>query len=581
MHLWDARTGQIADFSTHFSFNISQLPEGWIGDGLAFFLSPNGSQVPENATGGCLALFTNCSDFKVPKNPIVAVEFDTYQNGWDPNGLDDPRDHVGININSIKSVTNLTWGTSMKNGSIANAWISYNSQTSNLSLFLTYLDNPVFLGNSTLSYKVNLSKVLPEWVNVGFSSATGEGVEIHYILSWEFNSTELISDQGNDAIPPTSNNGNKAQGGANIGVVIGSVVGGLVLVGGVLSTLVFSWRKSRKAEDQQSTVESDDHSIDNEFEHGMGPKRSRQTKSNNLIFPNQETLSLSFFFSSLALPPSVAPAISIPTLMEGSANERLDFGKMGYGCKHYRRRCKIRAPCCNEIFECRHCHNEAVGMLKNPYDRHEINRLEVTQVICSVCDTEQPVAQVCTNCGVNMGEYFCEICKFYDDNTEKQQFHCDDCGICRVGGLENFFHCEKCGSCYSISLQDNHVCVENSMRHHCPICYEYLFDSLKDTTVMKCGHTMHSECYHEMIKHDKYCCPICSKSIIDMSRTWKRLDVEIEAIMMPEDYRYKKVWILCNDCNDTTEVYFHIIGQKCSHCSSYNTRTIAPPVMPQ
>lgn len=69
------------------------------------------------------------------------------------------------------------------------------------------------------------------------------------------------------------------------------------------------------------------------------------------------------------------------------------------------------------------------------------------------------------------------------------------------------------------------------MRHHCPICYEvlymkcytllwilppiilihaaiifemqYLFDSLKDTTVMKCGHTMHTECYHEMIKRDK------------------------------------------------------------------------------
>lgn len=28
-------------------------------------------------------------------------------------------------------------------------------------------------------------------------------------------------------------------------------------------------------------------------------------------------------------------------------------------CKHYRRRCKIRAPCCNEIYPCRHCHNEA------------------------------------------------------------------------------------------------------------------------------------------------------------------------------------------------------------------------------
>lgn len=42
-----------------------------------------------------------------------------------------------------------------------------------------------------------------------------------------------------------------------------------------------------------------------------------------------------------------------------------------------------------------------------------------------------------------------------------------------------------------------------------------------------------------------------------------------------------QVWILCNDCNDTTEVFFHIIGQKCSHCESYNTRSIAPPVLPQ
>ncbi|KAL5808163.1 hypothetical protein ACOSQ3_028854 [Xanthoceras sorbifolium] len=32
-------------------------------------------------------------------------------------------------------------------------------------------------------------------------------------------------------------------------------------------------------------------------------------------------------------------------------------------CKHYRRRCKIRASCCNEIFDCRHCHNEAKDIM--------------------------------------------------------------------------------------------------------------------------------------------------------------------------------------------------------------------------
>ncbi|KAK9086563.1 hypothetical protein Syun_028957 [Stephania yunnanensis] len=131
--------------------------------------------------------------------------------------------------------------------------------------------------------------------------------------------------------------------------------------------------------------------------------------------------------------------------MEASANQRLDFGKMGYGCEHYRRRCKIRAPCCNEVFSCRHCHNEAVTALRNPDDRHEINRFDVKQVICSVCDTEQPASQTCANCGVNMGEYFCDVCVFYDDDTTKGQFHCKECGICRFGGRENFFHCQRCG----------------------------------------------------------------------------------------------------------------------------------------
>nr|GEW54372.1 E3 ubiquitin-protein ligase MIEL1 [Tanacetum cinerariifolium] len=267
--------------------------------------------------------------------------------------------------------------------------------------------------------------------------------------------------------------------------------------------------------------------------------------------------------------------------MEGTNDERLDFGKMGYGCKHYRRRCMIRAPCCNEVYDCRHCHNEAANMLKCIYDRHELVRSDVKQVICSVCDTEQPVGRTCTNCGVHMGEYFCDICIFYDDDLDKGLFHCDDCGICRVGGRENFFHCKKCGSCYSIGLLGNHSCVENSMRHHCPICYEYMFDTMKDTAVMKCGHTMHRDCYNEMLKRDKFCCPICTKSVMDMTAHWKLIDEEIETTMMPEDYRQKKVWILCNDCNDTTEVFFHIVGQKCRHCRSYNTRTIAPPVLPQ
>ncbi|GJV40581.1 E3 ubiquitin protein ligase MIEL1 [Tanacetum coccineum] len=87
---------------------------------------------------------------------------------------------------------------------------------------------------------------------------------------------------------------------------------------------------------------------------------------------------------------------------------------------------------------------------------------------------------------------------------------------------------------------------------------EYMFRLMNATAVMKCGYTSTVSGYNKMPK-----------------------ERQIEVTMMPEDYRQKKVWILCNDCNDATEVFFHIVGQKCRYYRSYNTRTIALPVLPQ
>ncbi|KAF3793498.1 E3 ubiquitin-protein ligase [Nymphaea thermarum] len=231
-----------------------------------------------------------------------------------------------------------------------------------------------------------------------------------------------------------------------------------------------------------------------------------------------------------------------------------DKGYGLFGCSHYRRRCKIRAPCCNEVFDCRHCHNEAKNSVDvDPLDRHEIPRHEVKTVICSLCGTEQDVS--------------------------KRQYHCDGCGICRTGGQENFFHCDKCasailplGCCYSTFLKNGHRCVERAMHHSCPICFEYLFDSVKDISVLRCGHTLHMDCLKEMKRHLQFACPVCSKSIRDMSTLWERLDQEVAATPMPEMYQNKMVWILCNDCGTTSEVHFHVLAHKCPGCNSYNTR---------
>ncbi|CAN1770578.1 Probable E3 ubiquitin-protein ligase RZFP34 [Linum perenne] len=240
-----------------------------------------------------------------------------------------------------------------------------------------------------------------------------------------------------------------------------------------------------------------------------------------------------------------------------SSAEDLGFGN--FGCTHYRRRCKIRAPCCNEIFDCRHCHNEAKNSIEvDCKDRHDIPRHQLKRVICSLCDTEQNVQQHCIKCGVCMGKYFCSQCKFFDDDVSKQQYHCNECGICRTGGKENFFHCDKCGCCYSRMLKDSHNCVERAMHHNCPVCFEFLFDTMKDITVLPCGHTIHLECVKQMERHSQYSCPVCSKSYCDMSSVWEKLDQE--------------VWILCNDCGETSEVNFHILAHKCLNCKSYNTR---------
>ena len=42
----------------------------------------------------------------------------------------------------------------------------------------------------------------------------------------------------------------------------------------------------------------------------------------------------------------------------GGLQKQQGRGLLQHGCKHYRRRCKLVAPCCGEVFWCRHCHNE-------------------------------------------------------------------------------------------------------------------------------------------------------------------------------------------------------------------------------
>ncbi|XP_062086899.1 lectin 10-like [Humulus lupulus] len=98
VQLWDKDTGEVTDFTAGFSFVIkANDTESRFGDGISFFIAPFESDIPANSGGGYLALFSaeNANDSS-QNNPIVAVEFDSYENPWDPSS-----NHIGINVNSI------------------------------------------------------------------------------------------------------------------------------------------------------------------------------------------------------------------------------------------------------------------------------------------------------------------------------------------------------------------------------------------------------------------------------------------------------------------------------------------------
>ncbi|KGN56317.1 L-type lectin-domain containing receptor kinase IX.1 [Cucumis sativus] len=250
VRLWDAATGQVTNFTTHFSFRVTQLNQSSFGDGIAFFIVPYESKLPANSTGGFLGLFSSDLAFDSSKNQVFGVEFDSKQDDWDTSD-----DHLGINVNSIKSINHLDWKSSMKDSRTANAWITYNSATNNLSVFLTYDSDPIFTGTFTISTFVDLKSFLPERVRVGFSAATGKWFQIHNIISWSFNSTLDDNLGGGDK--------NKNTGLAiGLGVGLGVGICGLILLG------LFWWgKKLRRMEDDV------DDSIDDEFEKGTGPKR--------------------------------------------------------------------------------------------------------------------------------------------------------------------------------------------------------------------------------------------------------------------------------------------------------------------
>ncbi|XP_054083566.1 putative uncharacterized protein DDB_G0286901 isoform X2 [Zeugodacus cucurbitae] len=234
-----------------------------------------------------------------------------------------------------------------------------------------------------------------------------------------------------------------------------------------------------------------------------------------------------------------------------------------FGCAHYKRRAMFVTPCCNKFYKCRFCHDEN--------ESHHFDRKTLTELICSECNTRQKVQEQCEACGTRFGKYTCLICNLFDD-TNKKQYHCNGCGICRIGGAENFFHCKVCDMCLPIRLKiDGHRCVENISRSHCPVCLGDIHTSRIPCHIPDCGHLLHKTCFDQLLNSGHYTCPICQTSLIDMTALWEYLDAQAVSLPVPKKYENQRIHIFCNDCHKASKTKFNFIGLKCMQCGAYNT----------
>ena len=113
-----------------------------------------------------------------------------------------------------------------------------------------------------------------------------------------------------------------------------------------------------------------------------------------------------------------------------------EFEEVILGCQHYKRNVKLQCVACKKWYTCRFCHDEV--------EDHHLIRHKTENMLCMICGHPQPAAAFCEKCDEQAAQYFCEVCKLWDNDSKKSIYHCADCGICRIGqGLgKDFFHCK-------------------------------------------------------------------------------------------------------------------------------------------
>ncbi|XP_010272492.1 PREDICTED: L-type lectin-domain containing receptor kinase VII.1-like [Nelumbo nucifera] len=188
----------VLPFYTSFIFSIEPNKDQLSGHGFVFIFAPH-IGIDGTSSSQNLGLF-NQTDNGDPNNHVLGVEFDVFRN-QEFSDVDD--NHVGIDVNSLTSVTAATagyWGDKkssqeetfhelkLKSGVNYQVWIDYSNSLLNVTMVRAGLRRPQ---RPLISIPLNLSDVLLDEMYVGFTAATGQLVEYHRILSWSFSNSKF------------------------------------------------------------------------------------------------------------------------------------------------------------------------------------------------------------------------------------------------------------------------------------------------------------------------------------------------------------------------------------------------------
>ncbi|XP_042496072.1 L-type lectin-domain containing receptor kinase S.4-like [Macadamia integrifolia] len=209
------------------------------GHGIAFILSST------KDLHGCLSKhylgLPNDTSIAKFSTHMLAVEFDIVQN-FELSDIND--NHIGIDINSLISnvsepaayfiggSSNQNLSIDLKSGAPFQAWIEYIGKEKLMNVTISPLrirrpDRPL------ISFPLDLSSVIDEYMYVGFSASIGLLSAAHGVLGWSFRIDERAEDLKSSKLPSLVKDKNLVhRKGFVVGIALASVTLVLLMISG-------------------------------------------------------------------------------------------------------------------------------------------------------------------------------------------------------------------------------------------------------------------------------------------------------------------------------------------------------------